>query len=107
MQLSFTLPHLPVRSMRAMLVVFVLFYLGFHAISGERGILAWFKANHKLTVLEQELAEVKTKRETMQKRVDLLSGPEIDYDMLDEQARRVLGFAGQNEVVILNKDPNP
>lgn len=101
MHLSFALPSIPTRSLRAMLLLFVIFYLCFHAISGERGILAWFKAQNRLSAIETELEEARDTRKTIAKRVDLLSGSEIDHDMLDEQARRVLGFARDNEVVVL------
>ena len=103
MQLSFTLPSIPTRGLRAMLLLFIIFYLCFHAVSGDRGILAWFKASHQLVALELELDEANAKRESIGKRLTLLSGPEIDHDMLDEQARRVLGFARQNEMVVLNQ----
>ena len=103
MQLSLTLPSIPTRALRAMLLLFIIFYLCFHAISGERGILAWFKATHQLAAIEVELEDARVKREVIGKRVALLSGPEIDHDMLDEQARRVLGFARQNEMVVLNQ----
>lgn len=101
MQLSLTMPTFTTRGLRAMLLLFVIFYLCFHAVSGDRGIIAWFKAKHQLEALEIELAEAKKQREVLSKRVDLLSGSEIDHDMLDEQARRVLGFARHNEVVVL------
>ena len=101
MPLSLTLPTMPTRMLRAMLLLFVIFYLCFHAISGERGMIAWMKATNQLATLELELEQAKAKREVISKRVDLLSGPQVDYDMLDEQARRVLGFAEENEVVVL------
>ena len=102
MQLSLTMPTIPTRSLRAMLLLFVIFYLCFHAVSGERGILAWFKAQHRLAAIEIELSEAREMRKVIGKRVSLLSGSQIDHDMLDEQARRVLGFARDNEVVVLN-----
>ena len=107
MQLSISpprIPRVPARSLRAMLLLFVLFYLSFHAISGERGLIAWFKANRELAQLQTELEQVKAKNATISKRVALLSGPEIDHDILDEQARRVLGFARDNEVVVLQNN---
>lgn len=103
MQLSFHMPSISTRMLRPLLLLFVIFYLCFHAISGERGMIAWVKANHKLAALEQELEEAQAKREVLGRRVNLLSGPEIDRDMLDEQARRVLGFAQPNEVVVLKE----
>lgn len=104
--MSISMPTIPTRALRAMLLVFVIFYLCFHAVSGDRGMVAWFKANRQLDALQTELAEVREKRELISTHVDLLSGPQIDGDMLDEQARKVLGFAGRNEVVVLEESEN-
>lgn len=100
-------PHLPQlpdvrRYARALALVFVVFYLGFHAVSGERGVVAWIKEARKLEALEVELAELQSQREALEHKVKLLSASSIDPDMLDEQSRRVLGFARPDEVVILN-----
>lgn len=84
--------------------VLVLFYLGFHAVSGERGVFALFKESRHLEALKTELAEVTTRREALEKKVRLLSSNSLDLDLLDEQARLVLGLAGKNEVVIFLSD---
>lgn len=101
MQLSFTLPSLPVRSFRTLLLVFVIFYLSFHAISGERGVLAWFKATRELEILKTELAKTKDENAAYSQKIALLKNGSVDFDMLDEESRRVLGFARPDEVVIL------
>jgi len=107
MQLPFALPSLPVRSFRALLLVFVIFYLSFHAISGDRGVMAWFKASRELEILKIELEKTKAENEAFSKKVALLKNDSVDLDMLDEQSRRVLGFARPDEVVILrNKQPS-
>lgn len=82
-----------------LLVVLAMFYLSFHAVSGERGLFALFAESRKLEVLKAELAEVKAKREALEHKVHLLSDSSLDRDLLDEQARRVLGKAGKGEVV--------
>jgi len=85
--------------------VLALFYLGFHAVSGERGVWALFSESRKLEALKVELAEVTAKREALDTKVHHLSDNSLDLDLLDEQARTVLGLAGKNEVVyFLNND---
>jgi len=81
------------------------FYLGFHAISGERGLVAWFKEGRRLEQLKEQLADAAAKREAYEKKIRLLSAGSLDLDMLDEQARSVLGFAGPDEVVIILREP--
>lgn len=86
---------------RSLFLVFILFYLSFHAISGERGFYAWFKESKRLEQLKAELADITAKREAYEHRIKLLSSQSIDLDMLDEQARKVLGYTRPDEIVIL------
>lgn len=80
-------------------LLFVTFYLGFHAVSGERGVFALFKENRKLETLKTQLAQVRSERDAMDHKVRLLSDSSLDLDMLDEQVRRVLGMADKSEIV--------
>jgi cell division protein FtsB len=81
------------------LLIFIMFYLGFHAVSGERGVMALFKETRKLEIVNAELTEVRAKREAMERKVHLMSDSSLDLDLLDEQVRRVLGMANKNEIV--------
>lgn len=93
------------RAIGPLFCVLVLFYLGFHAVSGERGVFAFFTESQRLAMLKAELAEVTAKRMALEKKVHGLSDNSLDLDLLDEQARNVLGMAGKNEVVyFLNRD---
>ena len=84
-----------------LLLACAFFYLGFHAVSGDRGLVAWFKESNHLAALTADLADAKAQREVYERRVHLLSDSSLDLDMLDEQARAELGFARPDEVVIL------
>ena len=81
------------------LLIFIMFYLGFHAVSGERGVFALFRETRKLEIINAQLAEVKAKHDALERKVYLLSDNSLDLDLLDEQVRRVLGMANQNEIV--------
>jgi len=85
-------------------VVFIMFYLIFHAISGERGLFALFTETRRLDELKIELADVRAKREALETKAHRLSDTSLDLDLLDEQARQVLGMAGKNEVVYFLND---
>lgn len=84
--------------------VLVLFYLGFHAVSGERGVFALFSETRKLAALNEELTQVKQQREDLDRKVRGLSNHSLDLDLLDERARMVLGLADKNEVVYFLND---
>jgi cell division protein FtsB len=93
------LRRLPKRVFGPLCCVLVLFYLGFHAISGDRGFVALFKEKKQLEVLKAELEDVKAEREELDLKVKRLSSHSLDLDLLDERARVVLGMAGKNEIV--------
>ena len=82
-----------------MFLVLAMFYLGFNAVSGERGLFAWFKETRNLEKLQTELSDVKAKHDALEHKVHLLSDNSLDLDLLDEQARRVIGMAGKDEIV--------
>ena len=83
-----------------LLCVLIMFYLGFHAVSGERGVFALFKETRRYEQLTADLAAIRTKREALEKKIKLMSSTSLDLDMLDEQARTTLGLAGKDEVVL-------
>lgn len=90
------------RTLRALPFALALFYLSFHAISGERGIYAWFKQKHTIEALQQELGVLQSQREAYEQKITHLRRSSLDLDLLDEQARRQLGFIEQDEIIILN-----
>ena len=77
------------------------FYLSFHALSGERGIYALFKETRELEIAQAQLAELSAERVELEHRVRLMNSGSLDMDLLDEEARRELGMAGSDEVMVL------
>lgn len=75
----------------------VLLYFIFHAIYGERGILAYFNLNQKIEKAEEELENIKAERLEIEHKVKSLKPESLDPDMLDEQVRKNLGVAGKQE----------
>lgn len=67
-------------------------------------MLALLKEARRLELLQAELAEVEAQREALEKKVRRLSSQSLDLDLLDEQARRILGVAGKDEVVVFLDD---
>jgi cell division protein FtsB len=85
------------------LLLVLLIYFVFHAVVGNRGILAYFKLNQKLEKSSTELDHLRAERIELEHKVRLLKPP-VDLDMLDEQARRVLGVARPSEKVFIVED---
>ena len=78
-----------------------MFYFAFHAFHGERGVFALLQNQHQLAEAERELAETKAERITLEKRVKGLRTHSLDLDLLDEQARNMLGLAKGNEMLLV------
>ena len=79
-------------------------YFAYHAIHGDRGLLAWKALDRDVTGARADLEVIRAKRMTLEKRVGLLRLDSLDLDMLDEWSRRVLNYSGRDEAVIFTKE---
>lgn len=77
-------------------------YFSFHAVQGERGLVAWLRYSHEIAETKAELAAARSERLAIGRRVMLLRPEGLDRDLLDERARIVLGLARADEVVFLD-----
>lgn len=77
-------------------------YFLFHAIQGDRGLLAWVQVRQQIVEAEAHLAGMEAERGQWEARVSLLRSSGLDRDMLDERTRLVTGLARADELVILN-----
>jgi cell division protein FtsB len=75
-------------------------YFVYHAIQGDRGIIAWMQINQQIKAAQAELAQSDAERSEMEQRVALLSNSSLDLDMLEERSRVMLNFAHPDDLVI-------
>lgn len=75
-------------------------YLGFHAIQGDHGMIAYLRYGQYIATLQTDYAQTVRTREGLEHRVSLLRSQSLDPDLLEERARDVLGFAHPNDRVI-------
>ena len=81
-------------------------YFVYHAVQGDRGIVAWMQLNQQIRVADDELSKTDAARQEMEQRVALLSNTSLDLDMLEERARVMLNFAHPEDLMIfLNQAP--
>jgi cell division protein FtsB len=80
-------------------------YFVWHALNGERGLKTKDEYEHKIAVLEDDLAHLHAERMRWDNKIELLRGQTIDRDLLDEEARRLLGEAQKNDLVIFVAAP--
>lgn len=79
-------------------------YFTYHAVQGDRGLLAWWQLRQQMDAAEVDLAAITAEREYLESMISLLRPENLDLDMLDEQTRRVLAFARPNEFLIIPVD---
>lgn len=75
-------------------------YFGYSFLFGERGLIAWRSTQDQLATARHDLAQLRDRRETLQRRISLLDDDNIDPDLLDEVAHNLLLESRPGEVVI-------
>lgn len=86
------------------LILLILLYFVYHFIEGEHGYLAWKKLGKELADSEKILQEKTAVKAEWENRVSLLNSTHLDPDLLEEQARKMLNQAKENEVILLYGD---
>jgi cell division protein FtsB len=75
-------------------------YFGFAAIQGDFGHFRRNQVNAQAKELQHELVQLQDIRGYLENRTHRLSDKYLDLDLLDEQARKVLGMAREDEIII-------
>lgn len=88
------------RAITPCLGICALLYFGYHTVQGDRGIIAFLRLSANLERTELALRESDETRQVLARRVGLLRPENLDRDMLDEQARQILGLAHPDDIVI-------
>ena len=87
------------------LMVAVAGYFGYHAVEGDRGLIAWWQVTQQLKNATATFDRVHGEREALEHRVSLLGNDKLDPDLLDERAHAMLNLARPDEVMILEQGP--
>lgn len=75
-------------------------YFTFHAVQGDRGLLAWVQLKQQITHATADLNSSAAERGIWEKRIVLLGANRLDPDMLDERARLITGLGRKDEIII-------
>ncbi len=78
----------------------LIFYFGFNAMTGDRGILNTRERATTLAEDEAQLKQLQAEHAALAIRVRLLSDPAHSRDLVEERAHEVLGFADPRDYVI-------
>lgn len=75
-------------------------FFSYAAMNGEYGMFQLFHVRAQESQLQSELDNLRGDRMNLANRTKRLSNQYLDLDLLDEQARKVLGMARGDEIVI-------
>jgi len=81
-------------------LAFLIFYFGFHALTGDRGLLLTHKREATLEEKEAELKALRAERQDLEARARFLRDDSLSADLLEERAHVLLGFADPRDYVI-------
>lgn len=93
-------PYLP-----SLLLAVLIAYFGFHALTGDRGLLTSEQRNKTMIQRKAELQQVRAERMDLEARARLLRDSSLSADLLEERARSLLGFADPSDYVIRTTKP--
>ena len=80
---------------------FLFIYLLYFLVNGDRGILQYFKLKSLNQTYHFEFSNLKEKNLFYLDRIRRLQPNTIDLDYLDETYKKITGFSGQNQTVII------
>lgn len=84
-------------------LAFLMFYFGFQALTGDRGLLSLSQRNETLTAKRVELAELEDRLRDLEARARLMRDGSVSRDLVEERARYLLGFSDPRDYVIRTK----
>ena len=90
-----------------MLGVSAVVYFAYHAVNGDRGLMAWLEMNDRVAVAEAAAETISSQRRVIENRVRLLHPESLDPDMLEERVRIMLNYAYAGDIVILDQRTEP
>ena len=78
-------------------------YFSYHAFAGRHGLEARWRLTTEFSNAEIRLRDLETARSYLERDIALLQDNNLDPDMLDQQARSVIGFAQADELIVLQR----
>jgi len=96
------------RRVRAFLYPLVLYcvsgavagYFIWHAVNGERGLKTKDEYEQRIATLRDQLRGLKDERAVWERKIALMKGAAIDRDLLEDEARSLLGRVDRNDLIV-------
>lgn len=81
----------------------VVAYFAYHAVQGDRGLIALGKLRLDVDQLQAQVLDVRAARMDLERKVYALRSDSLDPDLLEERARQLLGYGHTDEVVVITR----
>jgi len=78
----------------------LIFYFGFNALTGDRGLLQSRRREESLGEKQAQLKQLRAERADLEIQARLLRDQSLSADLLEERAHVLLGFADPRDYVI-------
>jgi cell division protein FtsB len=75
-------------------------YFSYSALNGQYGLFNKFRLQAEEVKFLRQLSEIQSKNTSLELKVQRLSDGYLDLDLLDQQARKLLGLIRSNEIII-------
>jgi cell division protein FtsB len=75
-------------------------YFGYHALTGEQGVLNWIVVENEIRAAEAELELAVAEREALEETAARLRSDSLDLDYVEERARDILNVAHPREFIV-------
>lgn len=85
------------------ITIAVVLYFIYYALFGGKGLVRYFQIKKELQQKELVKEGLENKMIGKQNMVNGMSVESLDLDLLDEEARKNLGYAGKEEIVIYDE----
>lgn len=94
----------PLRFKSSLFLAFVFFYFAFHLVTGERGLLAYVRLKNEMENTRKESQLVQNQKLELSKNVAGLRDDSLNLDLVEELARKDLGYSKKDEVVLFDEN---
>ncbi len=78
----------------------IMTYFGYHAVQGDRGLIAWWNLRYEIDKADAQLGIVSAEKQALERRVALLRPQSLDTDMLAERAQLMLGGVQGDDLIV-------
>ena len=76
-------------------------YFTYHAVYGNRSLMRMVSIKSQIETLSSDRDNLIHEREALEEKVTMMRPGSLNKDLLEERARAVLGYKGENDIVIL------